>query len=39
LFIVRGTVFYPAAWLNLLVGVALIVFLIWEWIARKKQGK
>ena len=28
LFIVRGTVFYPVAWLNLVLGVALIAILI-----------
>lgn len=28
LFIVRGTVFYPLSWLNLIAGVALALFLI-----------
>lgn len=28
LFIVRGTVFYPLSWLNLLTGVALLILLI-----------
>ncbi len=37
LFIVRSTVFYPVAWLNLLAGLALLVFLIWQWVARGKN--
>jgi hypothetical protein len=36
LFIVRGTVFYPVAWLNLIAGISLIIFLIWEIVTRKK---
>ncbi len=30
LFIVRSTVFYPVAWLNLVLGVMLLAFLGWE---------
>jgi preprotein translocase subunit SecG len=39
LFIVRGTVFYPVAWLNLLVGVMLIATLILECLASRKKRK
>ena len=39
LFIVRGTVFYPVAWLNLLVGVMLLTTLILEWLASRKKRK
>jgi hypothetical protein len=35
LFIVRGTVFYPFAWLNLIAGILLIILLIWEIIKRR----
>lgn len=28
LFIVRGTVFYPLAWLNLILGVLILIYLI-----------
>ncbi len=35
LFVVRGTVFYPVAWLNLLTGAGLIILLIWEQFRRK----
>jgi hypothetical protein len=31
LFVVRGTVFYPVSWLNLILGLSLIIFLVWEW--------
>jgi hypothetical protein len=37
LFVVRGTIFYPVAWLNLLVGIALIAFFIWEWLTRRRS--
>ncbi|RJQ37096.1 MAG: hypothetical protein C4555_06960 [Dehalococcoidia bacterium] len=37
LFIVRGTVFYPLAWLNLILGVVLISLLIYERAARKRK--
>jgi hypothetical protein len=33
LFIVRGTVFYPLAWLNLIVGVILIALVIRGWVS------
>ena len=37
LFIVRSTVFYPVAWLNLIAGVALISILVWEWATKRKK--
>lgn len=37
LFIVRGTVFYPLAWLNLVFGVFLISLLIYERAAKKRK--
>jgi|GEM_PF-6323255 len=37
LFIVRGTVFYPVAGLNLILGVLLSVFLVWEWLNHRKM--
>jgi len=37
LFIVRGTVFYPLSWLNLILGVLLISLLIYERAARKRR--
>jgi hypothetical protein len=36
LFVVRGTVFYPVAYLNLILGVVLIAILVWSIIARKR---
>jgi len=35
LFIVRSTVFYPIAWLNLAAGIFLLSILVWKWVARK----
>ncbi len=35
LFIVRSTIFYPVAWLNLLLGIALITILLRDLVARK----
>jgi len=39
LFIVRGTVFYPISFLNLILGILLITFLVWEWLTQKKSLK
>jgi len=39
LFIVRGTVFYPIAFLNLILGILLITFLVWEWLSQRKSLK
>jgi len=39
LFIVRGTVFYPIAFLNLILGILLIAFLVWEWLTQRKSLK
>lgn len=36
LFVVRGTVFYPVAYLNLILGVVLIAILVWSTIAKKR---
>ena len=36
LFIVRGTVFYPFAWLNLILGIILISILVWELVTNKR---
>ena len=36
LFIVRGTVFYPLAWLNLILGILLAGLLVWEWLSMKR---
>jgi hypothetical protein len=36
LFIVRGTIFYPAAYLNLILGILLVVLLVWD-IVRKRR--
>lgn len=36
LFIVRGTVFYPLAWLNLIVGLGIIALLVRELITKKR---
>jgi hypothetical protein len=35
LFIVRGTVFYPVSILNLVLGLSLLVYLIWQRVKRK----
>ena len=37
LFIVRSTIFYPFAWLNLIVGVTLMSILVWEWVTNKQR--
>ncbi len=37
LFIVRGTVFYPAAYLNLIAGALLIALLVRDLIAGKRR--
>ena len=39
LFIVRGTVFYPVAGLNLVLGVLLVIALIWELLTQRKNLK
>jgi len=39
LFIVRGTVFYPLAWLNLISGILLITLLIWAKFFNKRKTK
>jgi len=39
LFIVRGTVFYPIALLNLILGILLITFLVWEWLTQRKSSR
>ena len=36
LFIVRSTVFYPFAWLNLILGTILISILVWELVTNKR---
>jgi len=36
LFIVRGTVFHPLAWLNLILGILLVGLLVWEWLSMKR---
>jgi len=37
LFIVRGTVFYPLAWLNLILGVILIALVIRGWVSGNRK--
>ncbi len=37
LFIVRSTIFYPFAWLNLIVGVTLMSILVWDWVTSKQR--
>ena len=37
LFIVRSTVFYPLAWLNLVCGILVVSLLVWERIIRKHK--
>jgi len=37
LFIVRGTVFYPLAWLNLIAGILLIAHLVWQSASKKRK--
>ncbi|MFC2006618.1 hypothetical protein ACFLUQ_00400 [Chloroflexota bacterium] len=32
LFIVRSTIFYPVAWLNLIFGILIAGLLIWDWV-------
>jgi len=36
LFIVRSTVFYPVAGLNLIAGVTLVSYLVWKWVKGKR---
>ncbi len=36
LFVVRSTVFYPIAYLNLAAGVAVIAALVWQLVRRRK---
>ena len=36
LFIVRGTVFYPLAWLNLALGILLAGLFVWEWLSMEE---
>ncbi len=38
LFIVRGTVFYPLAWLNLLSGLLLLSLLVWGRFFGKRKS-
>jgi len=35
LFIVCGTVYYPLAWLNLVLGIFLAALLVWQWLSMK----
>jgi hypothetical protein len=37
LFIVRGTIFYPIAFINLLAGILLISSVIWRWYKQKSK--
>ena len=37
LFIVRSTVFYPVAWLNLICGILLLSLLVWGLVSRKRK--
>ena len=37
LFVTRGTVFFPLAYLNLIVGVLLLALLIWDVVGRRKK--
>ncbi|MBI2287662.1 MAG: hypothetical protein HYU83_01520 [Chloroflexi bacterium] len=37
LFIVRGTVFYPFSWLNLIAGIILALLLIREWVTGRRK--
>jgi hypothetical protein len=37
LFIVRGTVFFPVAWLNLILGILLVISLIRDQLTQKKS--
>jgi len=38
LFIVRSTVFYPVAGLNLVLGISLFIFLVWDWLIQKRNS-
>ncbi|MFH1032505.1 MAG: hypothetical protein V1767_08105 [Chloroflexota bacterium] len=38
LFIVRGTVFYPLSWLNLVAGIFLLLLLVWERASKKRRN-
>jgi hypothetical protein len=38
LFIVRGTVFYPVAFINLIAGILLIASVIWQWFTQKRTS-
>ena len=37
LFVVRGTVFYPLAWLNLVAGILMMGLLVWEWLSTRRR--
>ena len=39
LFIVRGTVFYPVAFINLVAGILLTASVIWRWFTQKRLLK
>jgi len=36
LFVVRGTVFYPVAYLNLAAGVLVLAVLVWQLVRRRR---
>ena len=36
LFVVRGTVFYPVAYLNLATGVLVLAVLVWQLVRRRR---
>ncbi len=36
LFVVRGTIFYPVAYLNLAAGVLVLASLVWQLVRRRK---
>ena len=38
LFIVRSTVFYPVAGLNLVLGISLFIFLVRDWLIQKRNS-
>jgi hypothetical protein len=38
LFISRNTVFYPVAWLNLILGILLLIFLFSDWLIQKRNS-
>ncbi len=39
LFIVRGMIFHPIAWLNLFLGISVVIFLVWEWFGQRRSLK